>query len=80
MEAKKQVADIPPGDGVKVLLPQGTYSVRIEGYCSYLDLQRKARILSFNQWFESLDDIWFRIQRTTRSWTPNKIKHLCKII
>jgi transposase len=32
-----------------------------------------------NQWFESLDDIWFKAQRTTRSWTPAKIKRLCKI-
>ena len=32
-----------------------------------------------NRWFESLDDIWETIQKTTHAWTPNKIKRLCKI-
>jgi len=32
-----------------------------------------------NGWFEDLDMIWERIQKTTHSWSPNKIKRLCKI-
>jgi transposase len=32
-----------------------------------------------NIWFQTLDETWIRIQRTTRSWSPNKIKRLCKI-
>ena len=32
-----------------------------------------------NQWFESLDDIWKTIQKTNRSWTPNKVKRICHV-
>lgn len=32
-----------------------------------------------NRWFEDLDAIWDTVQHTTRSWTPNKIKRLCKV-
>lgn len=32
-----------------------------------------------NTWSQTLDETWIRIQRTTRSWSPNKIKRLCKI-
>ena len=32
-----------------------------------------------NTWSQTLDETWIRIQRTTRSWSPNKIKQLCKI-
>lgn len=32
-----------------------------------------------NRWFESLEDIWKTIQKTTHTWTPNKVKRLCKI-
>lgn len=33
-----------------------------------------------NRWFEHLLDIWTTIRRTTRSWSPQKIKRLCRII
>ena len=32
-----------------------------------------------NRWFESLDMIWDTVQNTTRSWTSDKLKRLCKI-
>jgi len=32
-----------------------------------------------NQWFASLEEIWFVVQKTTRVWTPSKIKRLCKV-
>ena len=32
-----------------------------------------------NYWFETLDLVWDTVQRTTRTWTPNKIKRLCQI-
>ena len=32
-----------------------------------------------NCWFETLDLVWDTIQRTTRTWTPNKIRRLCQI-
>lgn len=32
-----------------------------------------------NRWFESLEDTWKTIQKTTRSWTRKKIQSLCKI-
>ena len=33
-----------------------------------------------NRWFENLDMIWGTIQKTMRSWSPNKIRRLCNII
>lgn len=33
-----------------------------------------------NRWFDHLQDIWATIRRTTRSWSPQKIKRLCRII
>jgi transposase len=32
-----------------------------------------------NRWFDNLDMIWNTVQKTTRSWSPNKIKRLCNI-
>ena len=32
-----------------------------------------------NRWFEHLDDILDTVHRTTRSWSPQKIKRLCHI-
>ena len=32
-----------------------------------------------NCWFETLDLVWDTVQRTTRTWTRNKVKRLCKI-
>jgi hypothetical protein len=32
-----------------------------------------------NRWFESLDATWEAVQKTTRSWSPQKIKQLCYI-
>jgi DDE superfamily endonuclease len=32
-----------------------------------------------NCWFETLDLVWDTVQRTTRTWTPNKIRRLCQI-
>ena len=32
-----------------------------------------------NRWFETLDDIWNSVQRTTRAWSPSKIQRLCNI-
>jgi transposase len=31
-----------------------------------------------NQWFESLEGVWLKVQSTTHAWTPDKIKRLCK--
>ena len=31
------------------------------------------------RWFETLDLVWDPVQRTTRSWSPHKIKRLCQI-
>ena len=33
-----------------------------------------------NYWFNDLDDIWFSVQRTTRSWSGQKISRLCNSI
>ena len=30
-----------------------------------------------NRWFETLDDIWDTVQRTTGAWTPQKLQRLC---
>jgi len=32
-----------------------------------------------NRWFETLDDIWATVDKTTRSWTREKIRRLCNI-
>jgi transposase len=32
-----------------------------------------------NRWFDNLDMIWHTVQKTTRAWSPNKIKRLCNI-
>jgi len=32
-----------------------------------------------NSWFPDLDATWARIRRTTRSWSPPKIKRLCHV-
>ena len=32
-----------------------------------------------NRWFETLDFVWDTVQRTTRTWTPNKVRRLCQI-
>lgn len=32
-----------------------------------------------NRWFGNLDDIWDTVQKTTHSWTPRKLKQLCKL-
>lgn len=32
-----------------------------------------------NRWFESLDTVWETIQKTSRSWAPNKIKRICHV-
>jgi hypothetical protein len=32
-----------------------------------------------NQWFESLEATWEAVRRTFHSWSPKKIKQLCKI-
>jgi len=32
-----------------------------------------------NCWFAKLDDIWDKVQRTTRAWTPRKVERLCHI-
>lgn len=32
-----------------------------------------------NCWFKALDLVWDTVQQTTRTWTSNKIKHLCQI-
>lgn len=33
-----------------------------------------------NRWFETLDEIWSAVEKTTRSWTRSKIRRLCNII
>lgn len=32
-----------------------------------------------NRWFETLEESWTTIQRTTRSWSQSKIRRLCNI-
>ena len=32
-----------------------------------------------NRWFVDLDAIWTTVQRTRRSWSPQKLKRLCHI-
>jgi len=32
-----------------------------------------------NRWFENLEATWATIQRTTHSWSPQKIRRLCHI-
>jgi len=32
-----------------------------------------------NRWFENLEATWDTIQRTTHSWSPQKIRRLCHI-
>lgn len=32
-----------------------------------------------NRWFEELDLIWHTIRKTTRSWSPAKIRRLCNL-
>ncbi len=32
-----------------------------------------------NRGFETLEDLWTTVQKTTRSWSPNKIRRLCNI-
>ncbi len=32
-----------------------------------------------NRWFADLDAIWDTVQRTRRSWSPQKLKRLCHI-
>jgi hypothetical protein len=32
-----------------------------------------------NRWFETLDDIWDTVQRTTGAWTPHKLQRLCNV-
>jgi len=32
-----------------------------------------------NRWFEELDTIWATVQKTTRSWSPHKVRRLCNI-
>jgi len=32
-----------------------------------------------NRWFETLDDIWATVDKTTRSWTREKVRRLCNI-
>jgi hypothetical protein len=32
-----------------------------------------------NRWFEELDLIWHTIRKTTRSWSPVKIRRLCNV-
>ena len=32
-----------------------------------------------NCWLATLDDIWDTVQRTTRAWTPRKLRRLCNI-
>jgi transposase len=32
-----------------------------------------------NRWFVSLDETWTVILKTTRSWSPTKIKRLCQL-
>jgi len=49
-----------------------------------LNLQEKIwRRIRFeattNRWFETLEEIWTTIQRTTRSWSQSKIRRLCNI-
>ncbi len=33
-----------------------------------------------NRWFETTEEIWSTVQKTTRSWTFGKIRKLCHII
>lgn len=32
-----------------------------------------------NRWFETIDEIWTTVEKTTRSWTGSKIRRLCNI-
>ena len=32
-----------------------------------------------NRWFETIDEIWTTVEKTTRSWTRSKIRRLCNI-
>jgi transposase len=32
-----------------------------------------------NQWFNTLDQIWMSVEKTTSSWTRSKIRKLCNI-
>lgn len=32
-----------------------------------------------NRWFENLDKLWIAVRKTTRSWSPHKIRRLCNI-
>ncbi len=56
----------------------------LPGYQPALNLEERLwRQLRYeqttNHWFETLDAIWESIQRTTRSWSPSKIKRLCNV-
>ena len=32
-----------------------------------------------NRWFETLEEVWTTVQRTTRSWSQYKVRRLCTI-
>jgi len=32
-----------------------------------------------NRWFETLEQVWTTVQRTTQSWSQHKIRRLCNI-
>lgn len=56
----------------------------LPGYQPALNMQervwRQVRYESTtNGWFEDLEIIWKTIQKTTHSWSPNKIKRLCQL-
>ena len=33
-----------------------------------------------NRWFETLEEVWTTVQRTTQSWSQRKVRRLCNII
>ncbi len=74
------------GDEVDMFL-QTHVRLRVEYLPCYqpgLNLQeriwRRVRYeATTNRWFETLDAIGETIQRTTHSWSPQKVKRLCHI-
>lgn len=74
------------GDAVREFLQQHPrlHLQYLPPYQPGLNLQeriwRRVRYESTtNRWFETVDEIWATVEKTTRSWTGSKIRRLCNI-
>lgn len=73
------------GEGIDIFLKTHV-RLRLEYLPSYqpgLNMQeriwRQVRYeITTNRWFDDLDVVWDNLQHTIHSWTPDKIKRLCK--